>query len=406
MGHIPQGRGLWDKLLPAAHANWRLAQIKQDHVGDYLRGLTLTNVSTMGEWFGGLSAAASDARVALQFCCSPPRVLHMGPSLPAAVSARASPDYVANARGGVRPRFQWAVGVETAFHFLGLGLLPDKDTTLTNASALQRGGDGVPAANAPSFYKFSETNAAKHLLHASLSWGPVSFGDAAGAGNATLLRAACRVDGTVLRTSRPATAVEAEFMSVMWGSGAGGPSAREDATLPNGALGEVYSSVTWVGALTWTIVVASQLAAPFPLQLHDVGLGAAAEGLLVVWWDAAAFAPRAGPVAPAFVGGAPVVITAGAAYEDPPAVLLLAPRVESGGAYWVLLGEVGKAVPVSQQRLAMVVGDGHGSLLLEVLGAAGEAVVFAACQTAGPSGGCGEVRLFPCSPGTCKLYWK
>ena len=120
----------------------------------------------------------------------------------------------------------------------------------------------------------------------------------------------------------------------------------------------------------------------------------------------AAFAPRAGPVAPAFVGGAPVVITAGAAYEDPPAVLLLAPRVESGGAYWVLLGEVGKAVSVSQQRLAMVVGDGHGSLLLEVLGAAGEAVVFAACQTAGPSGGCGEVRLFPCSPGTCKLYWK
>lgn len=63
-------------------------------------------------------------------------------------------------------------------------------------------------------------------------------------------RCCARRAGTVLRTSRPATAVEAEFTSVMWGSGACGPSAREDATLPNGALGEVYSSVTWVGALT------------------------------------------------------------------------------------------------------------------------------------------------------------
>lgn len=133
-------------------------------------------------------------------------------------------------------------------------------------------------------------------------------------------------------------------MSVMWGSGAGGPSAREDATLPNGALGEVYSS----GGVGGRADVDDGSGIALLSALHDVGLGAAAEGLLVVWWDSAAFAPRAGPVAPAFVGGAPVVITAGAAS----AVLLLAPRVESGGAYWVLLGEVGKAVPMSHQRLA------------------------------------------------------
>jgi hypothetical protein len=320
---------------------------------------------------------------------------------------------VANAPRGVRPRFQWAVGVETAFHFLGLGLLPDKDTTLTNASAAaaQRGGDGAPAANAPPFYGFTEANAGKHLLHAALSWGPVSFGDAAGAGNATLLAAVCRRDGTVLRASRPATAVEGQFAAIMWGSGAGGAGAREDASLPNGARGEVYSTVSTIsGGLTWTIVVASQLAAPFALQPHDVGLDPAAAGALAaVWWDAAAFAPRAGgggAVAPAFAGGAPISVSAGAAYEDAPALLLLAPRVQSGNASWVLLGEVGKAVPVSPQRIAGLTADGRGALRLELLGGVpgqpdAEPMVFAACVA-----GCSEVRNFACAPGTCVLEWK
>ncbi len=415
-GNIPQGRALWDRLLPRARDGWRLAQVKQDHVNDYLRaaGAELTNASTLAAWFGGLSDAAVDARVSLQFCCSPPRVLHMAPSLPAAMSARASPDYVANARGGVRPRYQWALGVESAFHYLGLGLLPDKDSTLTNASAAQHGGDGAPAENAPPFYNFSEVNAAKHLLHAALSWGPVSFGDAAGAGNATLLHAVCRADGTVLRASRPAVAVEGELYSIMWGSGAGGPGARADASLPNGGGGEVYATVASVGARSWTYVVASQLPAPYALQPHDVGLPPAdAQALCTVWWDVSTFAPaRGAPVAPAFAGGAPVAVHGGAAYEDAPALLLLAPRIESGGTWWVLLGEVGKLVPVSPQRLAAVEPSTRGALTVVLRGGgdggapAGEAVMLAACVAAGAADGCGEVRNFACTaPGTCELVW-
>lgn len=420
-GDIPQGPALWDDVFTANAAGWRLAQIKQDHVGDYLRAAgTITNASVMDAWMGGMAAAALRHSVTIQYCCSPPAVLHAGVAYGAAIGARASPDYVANAPGGVRPLFQWAVGTETLAHYYGLGLWPDKDTVVTNSSSTQHGGDGVPSANAPSFYGFTEKNALKHILAAALSGGPTSFSDAAGEANATLIAAVTRADGLVLRTSRPQTALDAEFNGMLFGAwrGAGhAPAARNaadataaaasarapsvgkpDSSLPNGALGEVYSSVTVVGNLTWHVLYAAQLGAPLTVYPADVALdGAGAAAYVASAWDTAAFAPAASPPPGPF----PPSVTLrnvgdDGSYAAPPTLVVLAPRVPAGGgAEWVLLGEVGKAVPVSPQRVQSVAGTAGGGLRVGLLGAAGgESVTLAACRVAEP---------FACAParGTC-----
>ena len=387
-GEIPQGPALWDYLF-SANSKWRMAQIKQDHVGDYLRAAgTISNASTMNLWMGDMAQSALRHAVTVQYCCSPPSVLHAGAQYAAAIGARASPDYVANANGGVRPNFQWAIGVESAFHWLGFGLLPDKDTTLTNSTSTQHGGDGVPPSEAPSFYGFFEKNALKHMLAAALSGGPTSFSDAVAAANATLLRSVTRADGTVLRTSRTHTAIEAEFNSIMHGAWRGSAavststpppllrSAKPDSSLPNGDFGEVSSSVTLIGLSTWHTITAAQLAAPLDLFPADIALSVADAGKYVAnSWDFSTFGP--GTVSPAFSPS--LHITAGHAYEDTPALVVLAPRISVGSDEWAVLGEVGKAIPVSPQRITGVAAEAD-QLVVRFDGALGELVTLAMCR--------------------------
>ena len=403
-GQIPQGGALWDYLF-TANSKWRMTQIKQDHVGDYLRAAgTISNASTMNLWMGAMAQSAQKNSVTVQYCCSPPSVLHAGAQYAAAIGARASPDYVANANGGLRPNFQWAIGVESAFHWLGFGLLPDKDTTITNSTSTQHGGDGVPTANAPSFYGFYEKNALKHILAAALSGGPTSFSDAVGDGNATLLRSVTRADGTVLRTSRTHTALDAEFNSIMFGAWRGSKaassptplrSAKPDASLPNGDLGEVSSSVTLVGSNTWHTVTAAQLAAPLDLYPADIALSAAdANNLIAVSWDFSTFAP--GTIFPAFSPS--LSVAAGAEYEDTPALILLAPLISVENDEWALLGEVGKAIPVSPQRITGVDVEA-GELVVSFTGTPGELVTFAACRVNDAPWRCDVITVTCPAPG-------
>ena len=56
-----------------------------------------------------------------------------------------------------------------------------------------------------------ERNAATHALMSLLSMASVTFGDAVGESNKTLLMQLCRSDGMLLKADRPATAIDADF---------------------------------------------------------------------------------------------------------------------------------------------------------------------------------------------------
>jgi hypothetical protein len=409
-GVLPQGPALWDYLFPTNRNNWRLQQIKQDHVGQSIGVLgTITNTSTMDLWMSSMADAGTRANVSVQYCCSPPSILHAGAAFKAAIGARASPDYVAGSTG-LRPLYQWAIGVESAFHWLGAGLLPDKDTTITNSSYSQKGGDALPKANQPSFYKYYEQNAVKHLLAATLSGGPTSFTDAVGAENITLIQSVCRADGIILRSSRTFTAIDAEFNSIIFGSWRGRrvnttPEtnfnvAKDDQSLPNGNLGEISSTVTIIGDFTFYLVTAAELASPFDLASTDLAISTESIPSFVAFsWDLNTFTPL--PPSPAF--NPTIQLITGHLYTDVPALVIISPRISSGSIEWILLGEIGKMIPLSPQRISAINTDSNGGLQVSLLGAGSEPVQFSACLVKNPKvewNGC-QIYSFSCqAPGT------
>ena len=139
-----QGRELWDHLF-SVNRQWSLSTIKQDHIGQQISNTNsaYTNVSVLKSWMSGMGEAASDNDVGVLYCCAPPNVHMNGVTVPAAYAVRASPDYVWGAGGKPLklPTVQWAIGPDNAFHWSGLGLLPYKDTFISNSSSTQQSGE-------------------------------------------------------------------------------------------------------------------------------------------------------------------------------------------------------------------------------------------------------------------------
>ena len=144
-----------------------------------------------------------------------------------AYAVRSSPDYVwgPSPHGAPieLPTVQWAIGPDAAFHWNGLGLLPYKDTFISNVTSTQKAGlqSWVPPelkGTFPPFGGYHETGAATHALMALLSMAHVTFADAAGETNSTLVKQLIRADGMLLKADRPATAMDAQFQAMIFGS--------------------------------------------------------------------------------------------------------------------------------------------------------------------------------------------
>jgi hypothetical protein len=60
-------------------------------------------------------------------------------------------------------------------------------------------------------------------FHLATTTAQVTFGDAAGQSNRTLLMRLVRDDGLVLKADRPATAIDAQFQAMMFGGWPGTP---------------------------------------------------------------------------------------------------------------------------------------------------------------------------------------
>ena len=175
-----------------------------------------------------MGEAASEHNVGVMYCCAPPSVHMNGVAVPAAYMVRASPDYIWLAGNPLRvypsltsplPTVQWAIGPDSAFHWLGLGLLPYKDSVITNSSSQPKGGNWTHDINQQPYFKaYNERNAATHLLMSLLSMAAVTFSDPVGETNRSLVMQLCRADGVLLKPDRPATAVDAQFQAMLFGS--------------------------------------------------------------------------------------------------------------------------------------------------------------------------------------------
>ena len=219
----PQGRELWDHLFKV-NREWGLSTIKQDHVRQQVDATrsAYTNVSVLKNWMQGMGEGAASNNVSVLYCCAEPNIHMNGVTVPAAYAVRSSPDYVWGAGSAAiqLPTVQWAIGPDAAFHWNGLGLLPYKDTFISNVTSSQRSGRSWTSdeSNWPSFSGYHETNAATHALMALLSMAHVTFSDAVGETNKTLVMQLIRSDGMLLKPDRPATAIDAQFQAMLFGS--------------------------------------------------------------------------------------------------------------------------------------------------------------------------------------------
>jgi hypothetical protein len=193
-----------------------------------------TNLTVLKSWMSGMGEGASENDVGVLYCCAEPNIHMNGVTVPAAYAVRSSPDYVGGGYGSAihLPTVQWAIGPDAAFHWNGLGLLPYKDTFISNSSSSQKAGLtwSNDSTNWPSFSGYHEQGAATHALMSLLSMAHVTFADAVGESNATLIKQLIREDGMLLKTDRPATAIDAQFQAMMFGAWPGddpGPAGKE-----------------------------------------------------------------------------------------------------------------------------------------------------------------------------------
>jgi hypothetical protein len=232
-GGPPQGPGLWDHVF-SKNKEWGLNTIKQDHIKQQVGAskTAYTNVSVMKVWMSGMGDSAAANDVGVLYCCAEPNIHMNGVTVPAAYAVRSSPDYVWGQGDGalLLPTVQWAIGPDAAFHWNGLGLLPYKDTFISNSTSTQKSGRSWSRNQNdwPSFSGYHEANAATHALMSLLSMAHVTFSDAVGETNRTLIMQLIRADGMLLKPDRPVTAIDGQFQAMMFGEWPGQASQGPD----------------------------------------------------------------------------------------------------------------------------------------------------------------------------------
>jgi hypothetical protein len=162
---------------------------------DHVEGLPL--------YHEGLTKAAAERNLPVQFCMPTVCQVLAAANFPAVTNARVSTDYAteripkeAGLDGWVE---NYVIGMPGLLLW-SIGLAPSKD--ITSTSVHQPGG-GMHR---------DYLNVELDYVLAVLSTGPVGLGDGIGYTNVSLARAGFRNDGTLLKPSKPLTAVDSSFV--------------------------------------------------------------------------------------------------------------------------------------------------------------------------------------------------
>eukprot|EP01012_Entosiphon_sulcatum_P028632 TRINITY_DN3468_c0_g1_i1.p1 TRINITY_DN3468_c0_g1~~TRINITY_DN3468_c0_g1_i1.p1 ORF type:complete len:750 (+),score=126.46 TRINITY_DN3468_c0_g1_i1:23-2251(+) len=329
---LPDSQAFWDFLIEDSK-KWGLAVYEQDWLYNEIEGLNhLLESATLGrDWLMQMGTAAAKYNVAIQYCMAWPRHILQSLELPAVTNARASGDYM-QARSS-----QWQIGVSSLFA-IAVGLAPSKDNYWSRAQQ-----PGNP-------YNSHEPYSPLQSAVSSFSGGPVAPSDMINGSDPSLILRACMPDGTLLRPSQAATAIDAQFLNYAF---------------PNlGLVGEVWHGHSTVGGLTWDHVLVAQLAQAVSLRPADLDSNPAR-------WAAPVRQVRYNSTAPPKLFSAAEPIQAEACNPFGFQVYYLAPVLPNG---WALHGETEKWVRVSPVRFVNFAATANGADA-RLVGVTGETVV-------------------------------
>jgi hypothetical protein len=305
---------------------------------------TLVDPIGNGGWMKGQADAALAAGVAVQYCMGLPADMLASVAFNAVTNARASDDYGA---GGEN----WKIGGSSLL-LSALGMRASKDNFWTSCCN-DRGGEKSPYLVA---------------IVSALSGGPVGFADALFATDPAVLWPTMAANGTLLHASRPATAIDAQFVG-------GLPLSVGDVRAAHSAVATTGSS----SSVLFHTILAAELPAsvnlPLVLTMTDLWPLPTASELLIWQFNSSACA-EAGPASScvSFVGGARSAATATPSTDKVAWTLYFIAPVQAGG--YTLLGEVGKYVAVSPDRFSLVAAAQPFGVHVELVGAPNEVVTL------------------------------
>ena len=306
----------------------------------------LENVGLAEQWQVGIGTAAKARNLSVQLCME----------VPAELMTTLLSDSITNARGSGDGGANVAGFAASSLLMSALGISPFTDNFFSGM-----GKDGGKSASL-------------RTALAIMSRGPVGFGDEVGKFNATLLKRTCRTDGILLQPSETAVQLDSPKYCA------------------DGCHSLVTSTVSRikVDGVFWSFGIIMAFSAqpgvtPLPSsQVRFAELPAlVSSGQDYMYWKLDDPACASGGNARSCLQKIDATHPAHVVDSDSSglAIFLVAPVMQG----WVLLGEVSKLVPISEDRIAESATTASG-LSLQVVGAAQEKVEMLAANIAKPGG--------------------
>ena len=346
-GSCPVGLDFWNYLMGWAkkqgayvyEQDWLITEIESI---DALR----KKVGLSEAWLTNMGKAAEEQGLTIQYCMQTARFTLQSTTIPAVTHERVSADYgiyfltsldaeqlydlpylkdLARLAG----RGQWKIGKSSMLTW-ALGIWPYKD--IFWSSNLEPGHSPVYLLGGGAREPWPERQA----LVASLSGGPVAFGDGIGYMNKEILMKTCRDDGLILKPDKPATPIDRTFTS-------------------DAPPAEVWDTFSTKEGKKWHYIFVFDQEKAFELNSKDIELRG----------DYIAYNFETGEVRKLPAGSS---LTIDKNTKNPWAYWILSPIMENGMA---LIGDVFKFITAANERIMHVyVKDNKFSI--EVKGVAGE----------------------------------
>jgi hypothetical protein len=313
---LPVSEDFWNWLISNAKRDWHLFVYEQDWLSttfDKLQALH-ENVTLGRTWLLQMGFAAERYGLTIQYCMPYTRHLLQSLEIPSVTQSRLSGDYHAGSG-------QWSIGDSSVF-VEALGVAPFKDTFYTAP-------DQTACAD-----KTSEPYPILEAAVATYATGPVGPGDHYNMTNRDVVMMTCADDGLILKPSKPLRTIDSSFTQRAFGSG--------------GPLGQVWTTHTWIDTLQWHHVFSADLSYEYdfvPGDLLDLS---------------STFSDQQWVAYPHNMTSSPMPFD-----ESHPIKLPKCDRADFGLWHiapvfsngWVLLGEMAKFVPISEQRILSVSAD-------------------------------------------------
>ena len=248
-GACPVDREFWDYLM-----NWAKNEGCEIYEQDWLNK-HLQNVEALRsdpylarDWLLNMGSAAEERGMSIQYCMPLPRHFLQSTEIPSVTQIRVSGDYAPYLMGRELLDHwfidQWEIG-ERSMLAWAVGLWPFKDVFWTTSKQ--------PGHSGKYMIPPKELWPERQALVASLSGGPVAFGDGIGYTNKTLLMKTCREDGLLLKPDKPATPIDRAFTS-------------------NAPPAEVWDTYSTKGEKRWHYLFVYDQEEEFDLFPQDIGL--------------------------------------------------------------------------------------------------------------------------------------